>query len=477
MFFLPIKISRNALDSSGSSNNINATETENTQKRWIQKDVIEYVICAYHALVTIISICLVSILFFKGNDGSLITKQQNQHSTATYIMSPKGGCKLWGNGECIVVDPEHNNMGNKEKLWGLLHMEERKAMGLFSSTNAAVVCLTAQLIAACLTAASAPLQSKRSRFIFSIFGIGALGVYGIALLFLQNTWQIPGNNLVWLEITLISSIMVAVNLATNIGCNANSSGSKSNNMYHGRADPPLQGNSCSDDAENNEQQQARIIGSFFSVPMLCIAGLVTAGESNAISLRISYVGLVGVAVLWLIEQMSDARAEEMVALRVTPWLCLIPFIMVTSLRLQVMAVLPNDQRWAIFELSLILAWALVILIYFTISGVIYIWTVNEHTKANNNNDYQTTIIGNHDHTSVSAPTTDYYFVQQGQPSLFSYNSDGIHVLNTDSSSSYPTEPYWKFKTEWVGYFFYAFHQLMHSAIVLLILTGLFVNAS
>ena len=423
--------------SSSTTTSTNAPENK-------QKDAIEYVICAYHALVTIVSICLVSIMFFKDNND----KMMQQHRAEAYIMSPSVGCKQWDNtnyyhGKCIAFENEGDDIiGDKDKLWGLLHMEERKAMGLFSSTNAAVVCLTAQVIAACLTAASAPLLKNSIRVIFSFFAVGTLAAFGTALLFLQKTWRIPGNNLIWLEIILICALMVAVDLASK------------------NASPQPE----------DEQQQARIIGSFFSVPMLCIAGLVTAGESNAISLRISYVGLVGVAVLWLIEQMSEARDEEMIALRITPWLCLIPFIIVVILRLQVMAVLPDDQRWAIFELSTLLAWALVILIYFTISGVYYIWTINSNDNKNNTNTCTNAAF------VPASSSADYYFSTTTRGGQY----DGIYELNT---FSYPKEenfattvPSWQLKTEFFGFCFYIFHQLMHSAIVLLILIGLFVNA-
>lgn len=114
--------------------------------------VVEYAVCAYHCLVTVAGLCLVCIMFAKKADG----EQMIQHRTDAYVMAPSGGCLQWGNGECISQE----NSGNAARLWGLLHMEERKAVGLFSSTNAAVVCLTAQIVAMCLTAANTQLKSE-----------------------------------------------------------------------------------------------------------------------------------------------------------------------------------------------------------------------------------------------------------------------------------------------------------------------------
>ena len=196
-----------------------------------------------------------------------------QHRKDAYVMAASGGCLQWGNGECIVQE----NAGNTAKLWGMLHMEERKAVGLFSTTNAAVVCVTAQIIAMCLTVAYAPLKDYDTRRMLSGVSFAALGAFGVALFFLQKEWQIPGNNLMWLEATLICA-MLSVAVSNTATLNSK----------------PRQ----SDDVP-------RIIPSVFSVPMLGIAALVTAGEANAISLRISYVGMVGVAVLWLIERMGE----------------------------------------------------------------------------------------------------------------------------------------------------------------------------
>ncbi len=352
-----------------------ATQRETTKN----PDHIEYAVCAWHLVVTIASICLVCLMF--AGDA--------HHQTDAYVMGPSGGCMQWGNGECIVQE----SAGNTAKLWGMLHMEERRAVGLFSSTNPAIVCLSAQIIAACITAAYAPLQSETSRLSMRCIAFVVLCSYAVAILFLQNRWQIPGNNLIWLEITLVGAIA-----------------------------------SFAADPMTLSSDLPRIIGSVFSVPMLCIAGLVAAGEANVVSLRISYVGILGVGVLWLIERISDAEeadrwhaAERSWALWFTPWLCVIPFATVASLRLQTMAVITDQQAWSIAELSVVVSWIFLIMVYFTACGI-------------------------------------------------------SHILMQENETS-EDEVKCALKTDFIGWTFYAMHQLLHSTVVLLILIGLYLNAN
>ena len=230
----------------------------------------------------------------------------------------------------------------------------------------------------------------------------------MALFFLQSVWQIPGNNLIWLEMTIIGALMSIAN---------------SNSAPQRRsADVPL------------------IIASVFSVPMLGIAALVTAGEANVISLRISYVGMVGVAVLWLLERLSEEdevdrahAAERAWALRITPWLCLVPFITVASLRLQTMAVIPEAQPWAVAELTLVLSWTLVLMLYFTACGIAQ------------------------------------FFMDS--------DSEAPRAVCGDADEGGTPPPRCTLKTDCIGCVVYAMHQLLHSAVVLLILIGLFINAN
>ena len=362
-----------------------------TVKKKAHPDRMEYAVCVWHFLVTVASIGLVCFIF----DGDM------PHQTDAYVMAPSGGCIQWGNGECIVQE----NAGNTAKLWGLLHMDERKAVGLFSSTNPAVVCLTSQIIFACLTAAHAPLRSDTARWSMMVFSFIVMGAYAVALLFLQSKWQIPGNNLLWMEVTLVVSMMA--NLAE------------------------------SPDASD----LPRIIGSVFSVPMLCVASLVAAGEANAVSLRISYVGIIGVGVLWLIERISDTdetdrwhAGERSWVLWFTPWLCIIPFITVASLRLQTMAVIPDVQGWSIAALTLVLSWAIFIMMYFTACGINQILSADTQSKK-----------------------------ADGQ-----FGANEIMMQEEEVRCA--------IKTDFIGWFFYVVHQLLHSAVVLLILSGLLINA-
>ena len=426
------------------NNNNNACSTEN----------LEYAVCIYHFLVTVAALCLVCLMFTKSSadGGGVIIISSIQHRTDAYVMAPSGGCLQWGNGECIVQE----DAGNTAKLWGLLHMEERKAVGLFSSTNAAVVCLTAQIVAMCLTAAYAPLRSDSARWTLSMTAFLALGVFAVALFFMQSMWQIPGNNLMWLEGTLVAAMMSVATKWTRLP---------------DYSDVP------------------HIVASVFSVPMLGIASLVTAGEANVISLRISYVGMVGVAVLWLLQILSNADEDDRVnaaerawVLRVTPWLCLVPFITVASLRLQTMAVLTDVQPWAIAELTLVLSWALFVLLYFTVGGIVQLmrigdrrqqWHQEQRKQQHQQNERYTfyrcgSVISSNSSGGGGCGNNNN---NNEQPEEDDDDTDGEGGLQQQYNLQCAPTP------DCIGWVFYAMHQLLHSAVVLLILIGLYINSA
>lgn len=272
----------------------------------------EYALCAYHGGVTLAALGLVCYIFFPGS--------QLSHQAHTEIFSPvcaRGGC----------AESPH---------WGEETLVRGPATGLFSNNNAPVMCLTAQFIAACLAVSYAPVAA-RDRLTKGAFGV--LGAYGVALLFLRDAWQIPGNNLIWFEIMVVFAMMCI-------------------------APVPLTASA----------ELPRIIGGAFSVPMLCVATLVATGEGDAVSLRIAYAGTMGVSLLWLMEHLRDDDEEDAglrsveegaIAMRATPWLCLLPFVIVACLRLDQLSVVPAVQWWALMQLGLLLTWVLCIMLYFT----------------------------------------------------------------------------------------------------------------
>jgi len=349
-------------------------------------------LCLVHCILLIVVVGLVSVIFSRDPVQPLVL-------TEGYILIPGGsdgsnsdtdnaatatGCKVWVNGECVeTVDYQFNNINNNLMLLkGKMNMAERKAIGLFSSMNAAVVCLVVQVISTVFYLTLVPVvvvatndndydtESKWAlrRFSFIIFVI-----FAILLLLMQTAWMIPSNNMLWLEILLLASMFTL--------------GSKHKYMKWWE----WQG----------EEAAAipHILCAAFTLPALGVAVLAVAGEDNTEGLVFVYFGLLGAVLFKLLETVAtvssftshlDSGGEIAVApimhsgnknkkehflyepkfvARLNMWLCLIPFLALTFLRLDVIANLPSAEltptQWSLAALVFALVWFICYAIYFS----------------------------------------------------------------------------------------------------------------
>ena len=99
-----------------------------------------------------------------------------------------------------------------------------------------------------------------------------------------------------------------------------------------------------------------------------------------------------------------------------------------------MAVIPDVQGWSIAALTLVLSWAIFIMMYFTACGINQILSADTQSKK-----------------------------ADGQ-----FGANEIMMQEEEVRCA--------IKTDFIGWFFYVVHQLLHSAVVLLILSGLLINA-
>ena len=338
--------------------------------------------------------------------------------TRAYVLVPaQAGCMAWLNGGCLGEDTDYfryhyvkesgdvtttpttttttdthnsNNNNNNKKNNGIDPMIQ----------------LEEHVITCALKLGTQQVVDMKSRWFFRKSGLGLLIFFGGLLLFMRDRWQIPQNNLIWLEAWLVVSFML-------IGSNHRNGvrlwwGGMIRDMYSGSG-----GDHQHDDTDNNTAEGGAIAATFFGIanaqlrnakqghqlfqmgeqqqdsadslafidmvispaittPMIGVTVLALSGENDAVSLSLTYIGLCCVSVLWVIEHMlmqsgiaqaarmecssssnssSSVVGEQGMPMRMHPlawvtrvnvWLCITPFITRGSMRLYALERLPAE---------------------------------------------------------------------------------------------------------------------------------------
>jgi hypothetical protein len=328
------------------------------------------------------------------------------------LAPASAGCIAWLNGACIDADSDYfryhassgfgrlqsNGDDDAAAMMRLLQLEEHAASGLFSEMNPMVICLVVQAVSLALSMGllvdPTPLMQR-----------GALGVvllFGGLCLFMRERWQIPQNNLLWLEAVLA---LVFVLIGSRRG------GASVLVMWGGGAADFQQQHVPAPVVEELDRAFRGLISPGITTPMVSVAVLALGGESDAAGLLLAYGGMCGVSLLWLIEHQlllgyacasypppslllaassphaapkgcgDVASGEETPPLfgialvtRLNAWLCITPALVRVGMRLDaIMARLPSGAppapaTWIVGALVLVLCWLLLTMAYLSLGS-------------------------------------------------------------------------------------------------------------
>ena len=241
----------------------------------------------------------------------------------TYAISPENaGCRAWVEGECLSVDPP-----SWGALAGTVPVAERRALGLFSEMNSAIIALCAQALATALSvgllshlsrwATTLPEQKEDAHWFFRKAGLTLLLACAVLLLVMQDAWAIPQNHLLWLELLLGAGVMV---------------------LWRVR---------------NANWWMTGLVVNAFAMPALCVASLSAAGEPDTETLLLTYGGLCGLPLVLL--GGASERTDSPWPMGNTVVVLAVPFTVFASLRLNAPL---EPAGWATAALALSLAWVL-----------------------------------------------------------------------------------------------------------------------
>ncbi len=339
--------------------------------------------------------------------------------TRSYIMAPaSAGCVAWLNGGCVDADSDyfryHVSSGTGELLavlpplpqqhkagGALLRLEEHAASGLFSEMNPMVICLVVQAVSFAL---SLGLLNDNT-LILQKCALGVVLLFAGLCLFMRERWQIPQNNLLWLECILALVFVIIGSRRSGALTLMGRGGGRSAQSWTTTTTTTTAAATTSKGADNMAVPMAEALDRAFrslispgiTTPMVSVAILALAGESDATGLLLAYAGMCGVSVLWLIEHQllmlsmmiggaqraGGAACAAGVAeppplpevarlIRLNAWLCLAPALVRLGMRLDALARLPDGAQppaqWIVGALVLVLCWLLLTMVYLSLAG-------------------------------------------------------------------------------------------------------------
>ena len=313
-----------------------------------------WTIQAMNGLLFLVSLALVSVLFASPGDADFLS-----HLTVGrgYALGPRdAGCVAWLDNECVKHEDEAASR-QWQALAGTLPLSEHVGSGLFSENNPAVICLVAQGLFTAFDLCWAAYGTAACWMCRKV-SLGLLAALAALLLFMQTRWRIPTNNLLWLELGLA----IAFSL---IGHGKHAYGRRYTFA---------------------QMRYLGLLGPAFATPMLGVAALAAAQESDVMAFALSYIALCGVSNLWLLDSGYPQEQEEAAAAeaydpdgstlwvtRVNMWLLLVPFTLYASLRLQTLTPLLGTDavpRWAYAGLVLCTLWFGLMVAWFTLLGLL-----------------------------------------------------------------------------------------------------------
>jgi hypothetical protein len=315
-----------------------------------------YTVAGLHAVVLITAVSLVSVLFAQAD-----VSQRALLTTQSYALTPAdAGCAAWLEGECVSAKTGSSLRMDWRALQGVMALHEHRTFGLFSDMNPAVVCLTVQAIALAFAltmgleeeqeaaAEEEAVSARRERWLFKRVAFGILLGGALLLLFMQPTWVVSFNHLLWLEI-LFACAFFAIGTATTTGASQHQQRWR---RRHGGGEPSKGA---------LEQVMPVTLGAALTVPALAVSTLALAGENDGSALLVVYFALMAAPFVWVVRSgTTDADGRGVLCLNA--WLCLVPFVLRASLRFEAIGRLPVGAApppWIVAALALALVWLVV----------------------------------------------------------------------------------------------------------------------
>jgi hypothetical protein len=188
-----------------------------------------------------------------------------------------------------------------------LKLEEHAASGLFSEMNPVIICLAVQAVSFALSlgTVSEP-RTTTGRLIGHKCSLVIVLFFGCLLQIMRERWQIPQNNLLWIEAILVL-VFVLIGTKHHTGLAATWGNITLGALMGGNSDAGNDDQSLEAEEEQRAFQKEivqtgrNLISPGITTPMLGVAVLAQGGESDASALLLSYVGMCCVSVLWVIE--------------------------------------------------------------------------------------------------------------------------------------------------------------------------------
>jgi len=283
------------------------------------------------SVLTLLSFVLVCVSFARAPHRFAVVTQ-------AYVLVPRdAGCAAWIGNECVEFAANGSSSSFAELLSDVLPLAEHRATGLFSETNALVVSLCAEVLVMVFFLVGytqreeepqqppAEDDTLQTRWFFRKAGFALLFGFALLLFFMQGHWQLPQNNLLWLETLLFASFFVL--------------GQQHHHYYQ---EKPLGSG-----------------GLVLAMPMLAVAAMAAAGETDALALWMVYCSLTALLAFDNADNNDDGWWVGLNYL----WLCVLPFVVYASLRLDALSstllpATPAPAAWAVAALGVCLAWAL-----------------------------------------------------------------------------------------------------------------------
>ena len=328
-----------------SKNSLSGSNKNNNSEDKTYHDFACIVLIIARLLVLIILTGLVATLFSRNNDNLLSQKLKPVKLVSQSWVITSGDCKFWVDGACIPLD----GVPDKLNLGGILEEKERRSTGLFSSINAPCLCLSSIVIATAFSICLTSYPDAYTQKTLKLFSLMMIVVFGVLFLFIQSSWMLPVNNVLFIEFLFMLALFALGTVSVDKGSNISA---------------------------------LRLVGWVLSTPLLIVAVLSIAGEDNSNVLLLVYFGLVFSMLVLSVgewEYSSDYNGNTISVVYMTFWLCIIPFIVYSSKRLHFMAVeIPVSlPKWSIASLGIILGW-------YVIGAIVS--TFHEIMNAHNNNN-------------------------------------------------------------------------------------------
>ena len=283
-----------------------------------------------HGALVIILTGLLATLY----SGSGMSRSQKGIVDGWLLSSTR--CTLWVDGMCIPPSDSsdgdnnnnnnNNNMPSAATLGGQMAEYEGRSGGLFSSVHPAFLCLAMAVLGFALqlktgtSESSSTMDAENKSQIMKHIALVVVTVYGTIYLFMQQTWSLPVNNMLLVECVYVLGLFFVGTYSMNqVGAGTH----------------------------------VWLMNMLFTYPLLAVAALGAAGVDSTNTHLAVFFSLVAAGLVMLAATLDEEKSGA--RLLTTFWLCFLPFVVLSCVRLQQMGELPIARpAWATASLVIVL---------------------------------------------------------------------------------------------------------------------------